>query len=197
MCRWLSLMSFWHCWVPASGRSSNLWSAQARGAQVTRGGVPGDRHFISPPGIPVWHHSINNGAINYDLLDWWIRLDRKEECSCVIILHWFYINDFLESGVCWEGLKGRIYICQFGMTHSQRSNYIGDKWCHWYDDDSLPQHANTPLWKHADLYCETLMSRSMTADTVFNESSILITHLASQKPPVNSGYLWSSCMEAI
>lgn len=29
----------------------------------------------------------------------------------------------------------------------------------------------------------------MTADTVFNESSILMTHLASQKPPVNSGTL--------
>lgn len=105
MCRWLSLMSFWHCWVPASGRSSNLWSAQARGAQVTCGGVPGDRHFISPPGIPVWHHSINNGAINYDLLDWWIRLDRKEECSCVIILHWDTLMTSWRAGCAGRGWR--------------------------------------------------------------------------------------------
>lgn len=61
-------------------------------------------HHHRPPPSPssyVWHHSINNGAINYDLLDWWIRLDRKEECSRMIILHWQTL--MTSWGEAWRG----------------------------------------------------------------------------------------------
>lgn len=73
-----------------------------------------DSSFHPPPsGSKVWHHSINNGAIIYDLLDWWIRLDRKEECTRMIILHW---QTLMTSWGVEGGQWDRIYICQFGMT---------------------------------------------------------------------------------
>lgn len=57
--------------------------------------------------------------------------------------------------------------------------------------------CNVIKLKLVDLYCGTLMSRNVTADTILNESFILMTHLASWKPLVRSRYLWSSCIEAI
>lgn len=43
--------------------------------------------------------------------------------------------------------------------------------------------------KLVDLYCETVMSHIVTADTILNESFILMIHLASWKPLVHSRYL--------
>lgn len=40
------------------------------------------------------------------------------------------------------------------MTYSQLSNYIKDKWCYWYDNDSLPQYGNIPL-----LWCDYTETR--------------------------------------
>lgn len=49
--------------------------------------------------------------------------------------------------------------------------------------------CNVITLKLMDLYCETLTSRNVTADTILNESFILMTHLASWKPLVRSRYL--------
>lgn len=54
--------------------------------------------------------------------------------------------------------------------------------------------CNAITLKPVDLYCVALMSGTVTADTILNESFILMTHLASWKPLVRSRYLWSSCM---
>lgn len=57
--------------------------------------------------------------------------------------------------------------------------------------------CNAITLKLVDLCCETLMFRNVTADTILNESFILMTHLASWKPLVHWGFLWSSCVEDI
>lgn len=88
-------------------------------------------------------------------------------------------------GCRWGG--DRIYMCHIRMTHSRPSNYIKDKWCYWYDNDSFPQHGNISavvMWLHRTWWIHIVplwCLANVTADTVVNESFILMTHLASWK----------------
>lgn len=145
----------------------------------------------------MWHHSINNGAINYDLLDWWIRLDWEKKCSRVIILH----QDTLMTS--WELRQGwRIeFICVTLEWHTVSHLIISE--INGAVDMIMLPCPNMVIFhccyvitlKFMDLYCETLMSHNVTALwDIFNESFILMTHLASWKPLVRSRYLLSSCV---
>lgn len=84
-------------------------------------------------------------------------------------------------------------MCQFGMTYSyliiSMINGVIDVIMILYPNMLIFYSCNVITLKLVDLYCETLMSHNVTADTILNESFILMTYLASWKPLVHSRYL--------
>lgn len=86
-------------------------------------------------------------------------------------------------------------MCQFGMTYSyliiSMINGVIDIIRIPYPNMLIFYCCNVITLKLVDLYCETLMSHNVTADTILNESFILMTHLASWKPLVHSRYLYA------